>query len=90
MYIKKDDIKPFLDYLNQFKKGFRHEQKLIKFQEQMQRLANQNIYSQEITLKEPKIMRKLKPSQETIIMENIEFLLFCSIISSRDIHTGSL
>ena len=63
------------DYLNQFKKGFRHEQKLIKFQEQMQRLANQNIYSQEITLKEPKIMRKLKPSQETIIMENIEFLL---------------
>ena len=31
------------DYLNQFKKGFRHEQKLIKFQEQMQRLANQNI-----------------------------------------------
>ena len=46
------------DYLNQFKKGFRHEQKLIKFQKQMQRLANQNIYS-----------------QETIIMENIEFLL---------------
>ena len=63
------------DYLNQFKKGFRHEHKLINFQEQMQRLANQNIYSQEITLKEPKIMRKLKPSQETIIMENIEFLL---------------
>ena len=63
------------DYLIQFKKGFRHEQKLIKFQEQMQRLANQNIYSQEITLKEPKIMQKLKPSQETIIMENIEFLL---------------
>lgn len=63
------------DYLNQFKKGFRHEQKLIKFQEQMQRLANQNIYSQEITLKEPKIMQKLKPSQENIIMENIEFLL---------------
>lgn len=63
------------DYLNQFKKGFRHEQKLIKFQEQMQRLANQNIYSQEITLKETKIMQKLKSSQETIIMENIEFLL---------------
>ena len=63
------------DYLNQFKKGFRHDHKLIKFQEQMQKLANQNIYSQEIALKKPKIIQKLKPSQETIIMENIEFLL---------------
>ena len=51
-------INEVTDYLNQFKKGFRHEHKLINFQEQMQRLANQNIYSQEITLKEPKIMQK--------------------------------
>lgn len=64
-----------MDYLNQYKKGFRHEHKLNKFREKMNILSNQTIYNQENIIKEKENIPKLQPSKETLIMENIEFLL---------------
>lgn len=69
------DANEVKEYQEQFNIGFRWKKKRNDFVNQIQELYNKNVFKSDISFEEKKEVPRMEQSNETKLMENIEYLL---------------